>query len=254
MRKPIIAGNWKMHKTAGQSVFLVRELVKKLKPDLTVEVVVCPPFIALKSVSTFLQLDEVPVGIGAQNMHWEDEGAFTGEISPTMLIDLQIGYVIVGHSERRHYFSETDEMVNKKVKAAFAHGIKPIMCVGETLSQRQAGKTSEVVQRQMIEGLAGVNEKDLENLIVAYEPVWAIGTGKNATSADANDVIRHIRAIIASQFSTSAATQVRILYGGSVKPENISLFMREPEIDGALVGGASLDAQAFSQIVGYRLD
>lgn len=249
MRVPIIAGNWKMYKTAGQAVHLVRDLWHKVEDIEDVEVVVCPPFTALRSISTMIETDRLSIILGAQNMHWEEEGAFTGEISPLMLKDLNVRYVIIGHSERREYFGETDEMVNKKVRSALSHGLFPIMCVGETLEERDQGRTEAKVDGQVRGGLAGVSAEELSKVVIAYEPIWAIGTGRSSTAQDANDVIKHIRATIGALYTPELAQRVRIQYGGSVKPENIALFMRESDIDGALVGGASLDAESFAQIV-----
>lgn len=248
MRRPIIAGNWKMYKTASEAEELVKNLIPLVKSTLDVDVVVCPPFTALHSVSLVIGNNST-VDLGAQDIHWEKEGAFTGEISPMMLADLKVKYVIIGHSERRQEFGETDEAVNQKVKAALAHGFIPIMCVGETLAQRERGKTQEVVGGQVKTGLAGLKDDEVEKLVIAYEPIWAIGTGEAATAEAAEDVIRYIRSVVGAQFSPEVARKIRVQYGGSVKPENITEFMREPDIDGALVGGASLDAQTFAQII-----
>ncbi len=249
MRKPIIAGNWKMYKASSEAVNLVRELADLVADTADVEIVVCPPSVTLKSVADLLDSGRSGIKLGAQNMHWEDEGAYTGEVSPLMLKELNLDYVIIGHSERRGLFGETDETVNKKIKSAIRHNLSPIMCVGESLEEREDHKTQEVVQRQVIQGLKDLNKEDLENLVIAYEPIWAIGTGKSATAQDANDVIRHIRALIGSQFGQDMAREIRIQYGGSVKPANTSELMAEPDIDGALVGGASLKAESFAQIV-----
>jgi triosephosphate isomerase (TIM) len=250
-RKPMMAGNWKMHKNAAEAVNLVREIGEAMTDDDGPEVVVCPPFTALKSVSTMLEYDKYAIGLGAQNMHWETQGAFTGEISPLMLKQLLVDYVILGHSERRQHFHETDEMINKKIRAALAAGLKPIFCVGESLEQREAGRTTQVVGDQVTAGLSDIGDDLADRLVVAYEPVWAIGTGRVAEPQDANDVIRHIRAIVAAVLGTETAQAVRILYGGSVKPDNVRAIMDEPEIDGALVGGASLDAPSFLQLINY---
>jgi len=255
-KRRIIAGNWKMYKTAKEAVFLVQELEDKLDdiaadgPGLeNVEIIICPPFTALKSVYTVFGQDKPPIMLGAQNMFWEDEGAYTGEISPLMLKDLECEFVIIGHSERRQYFGETDETVNKKVKAALAHGIGPIMCCGESLEQREAGETEAFIQSQILGGIEGLSESDMKKLIVAYEPIWAIGTGKTALPEDANHVIKHIRGVVASRFGADIAKDVPVLYGGSVKPGNIADFMAEPDINGALVGGASLEAESFAGII-----
>jgi triosephosphate isomerase len=249
MRVPIIAGNWKMYKTTGQAVHLVRDLWRKVEGIEDVEIVVCPPFTSLRSISTMIEADRLSVLLGAQNMHWEEEGAYTGEISPLMLTDLNVRYVIIGHSERREHFGETDEMVNGKVKSALGHGLRPIMCVGETLDERDQGRTEAKVEGQVKAGLAGVSTDGVPKVVIAYEPIWAIGTGRSATAQDANDVIKHIRATIGAIYGPELAQKVRIQYGGSVKPENAALFMKEPDIDGALVGGASLEAESFAQIV-----
>jgi len=251
MRKPIIAGNWKMYKTSSEAVDLVQKLIDLVDDVQDIDIVVCPPFTALKSVATLLELDKPNIKLGAQNMYWEDEGAYTGEVSPIMLKELNVKYVIIGHSERRGYFGETDEIVNKKVIAAIAHNLTPIMCVGESLEEREDEKTQAVVQKQIFDGLKALNAEDVEKIVIAYEPIWAIGTGRSATAQDANDVIRHIRALIGSQFGPDVAREVKIQYGGSVKPENIGEFMAESDIDGALVGGASLEAEGFTRIVKY---
>ncbi|RJQ32178.1 MAG: triose-phosphate isomerase [Actinobacteria bacterium] len=250
-RKPVIAGNWKMNMTTSAAVKLVQDLEYKLedKGNLDVDVIVCPPFTSLRSVSTVFEYDKPKIAVGAQNMHWEEKGAFTGEISPLMLKDLAIRYAIIGHSERRQYFSETDEMVNKKIKSALNHKITPIVCVGETLEEREENKTQDKIKKQVIAALEGLQGLEVRKLVFAYEPIWAIGTGQTATPEQANDVIRFIRATIASASEPEDATHVRILYGGSVTADNIKSLMAEPEIDGALVGGASLEAESFAGIV-----
>lgn len=247
MRRRIIAGNWKMYKTVDEAVALVEELKGMVADAGEVEVVVCPPFTALDAVREALRGSNIE--LGAQNMHWEEEGAFTGEVSPLMLKNLGCMYVILGHSERRTYFGETDESVNRKVKSAMRSGLLPIVCVGETLQERDAGKTEEVVVRQTKAALAGVKTNGAERIVIAYEPVWAIGTGRSATADEANRVIRIIRQAVAEVFNERIAQEMRIQYGGSVKPQNIADFLGQPEIDGALVGGASLDAAAFAAIV-----
>ncbi len=252
MRKPMIAGNWKMYKTAGQAVFLVQDLAMLVKDVKDVEILVCPPCIALKSVSTVIEVDKLRIKLGAQNVYWEEEGAFTGEISPVMLKDLRVDYVIAGHSERRHIFGETNEMVNKKLRAVLAHGMKSILCVGETLDEREEEKTADIIKEQIFEGLAGVSFEEMKDVVMAYEPVWAIGTGLTATPEQANDVIGDIRGLVGSLYNEEIAMDIRILYGGSVKPGNIAELMAEPEIDGALVGGASLNAESFAKIVKYE--
>ncbi|HSK47679.1 MAG TPA: triose-phosphate isomerase [Coriobacteriia bacterium] len=249
-RTPMIAGNWKMYKTAGEGAILVQNLDERVEPYWNrVDIVVCPPFTALKSVSTVIELDRLKVGLAAQNVHWEAEGAFTGEISPRMLADLRCDYCIVGHSERREMFGDTDETVNKKVKALFAAGITPIVCVGESLETRDAGETDSYVREQVRGALEGISAEEAARLVVAYEPIWAIGTGRTPTPEAANDVCRSIRATLGALFGQPVAIQVRILYGGSAKPENLGLFMPEPDIDGALIGGASLDATSFASMV-----
>jgi len=250
LRRRIIAGNWKMNKTRDEAVDLVGDLKETLADVGDVEVVVCPPFTALDAVREALRGSNIE--LGAQNMHWEEEGAFTGEISPLMLRNLGCMYVILGHSERRIYFGETDETVNKKVKSAMANGLLPIICVGETLDERDAGKTEEVVVRQTKAALSGVKTNGAERIVIAYEPVWAIGTGRTASADEANRVIHIIRQSVAEVFNERIAQEVRIQYGGSVKPQNIADFLGQPEIDGALVGGASLDAASFAAIVKSR--
>jgi len=248
MRKPIIAGNWKMYKTPSETASLINEL-KPLVKDAQAEVVVCPPFVCLPSAKEVLAGSNIK--LGAQNMHWEEQGAFTGEVAPSMLKELGVEYVIIGHSERRQYFGETDEMVNKKVMSAAAHGFIPIICVGETLEQREQGITEQVVDRQTRAALKGLSSEVADRVVIAYEPIWAIGTGKTASSEDANEVIGYIRKVVGEVLGSQAAEQMRILYGGSVKPANAAELMSMPEIDGALVGGASLKAQDFAKIVKY---
>lgn len=238
-----------MYKTVGEAVAMVEELKELVRGITDVEVVVCPPYIALDAVMK--TVDGTNIAIGAQNMHWAGQGAFTGEVSPVMLKDLGCKYVIVGHSERREYFAETDDGVNKKVKAAFQHGLLPIVCVGEKLAEREQGITDKVVQTQIENGLAGLNEEQVSGLVVAYEPVWAIGTGKTASDEDAQQVIGFIRKIIAGMYGGEVAAKVRIQYGGSVKPDNIAGLMKQTDIDGALVGGASLEAKSFAAIVKF---
>jgi triosephosphate isomerase len=248
-RKPIIAGNWKMYKTAAEALALVNALTKELVGinDSHVEVVVCPPFTALYAVSTMLQGSTVK--LGAQNVHWEKEGAFTGEIAASMLKESAVQYAIVGHSERRQYFGETNEGVNKRAKAALANGIRPIVCVGETLAQREAGHTEIVVRDHVAGALAGFTKDDMLNTVIAYEPVWAIGTGKTASPAQAQEVHAFIRELLAAMFDPPVADKVRLQYGGSVKPANAKELLGQSDIDGALVGGASLDAKSFADIV-----
>lgn len=250
MRRPVIAGNWKMNKTVGESVELVKGLMPLVK-GAKAEVVVCPTFVSLNEVVKTLKGSNI--GVGAQNMYHKDSGAFTGEISPAALKDMKVEYVILGHSERRQYFKEDDAEINKKVVAALNHGLKPILCVGETLDEREKGITFKVIETQVSGCLSGMEGKNLEDLIIAYEPVWAIGTGKTATSEDANEVIGFIRKLLREKLGDVAADDTRILYGGSVKSSNIKELMSMPEIDGGLVGGASLEAEEFSKIVNYDI-
>lgn len=244
-RTPLIAGNWKMHKTVAEAVELVDGLIKTELLAAPVEVLVCPPFTALSEVAKLVA--QTKVKLGAQNLHWEEQGAFTGEISPVMLAEIGCEYVIIGHSERRQYFGETNQDVNRKVKAALGHGIKPIICVGESLAEREAGVTEELIQGQVRAALEELSAAELASIVIAYEPIWAIGTGKTADGPEANRICRLIRETIAEQDSAAAAV-VRILYGGSVKPENFAEFISQPDIDGALVGGASLKADQFAAI------
>ncbi|HEY4543256.1 MAG TPA: triose-phosphate isomerase [Tissierellaceae bacterium] len=248
MRKPIIAGNWKMNKTIKESLDMIEEL-KSYDLDKNVEKVLCVPFLSLKDMKKACEGTDIK--IGAQNMHWEESGAFTGEVSPIMLKELDIDYVIIGHSERRLYFNETDETVNKKVLKALEYNINPIMCVGETLEEKEAGNEKEVVKNQIVKGLKDVPSEEVEKIVVAYEPIWAIGTGKTASSDDANEMIGYIRQIIEEIYNNDVKEKVRIQYGGSVKPSNVSELMKKEEIDGALVGGASLNAQDFKDLVNY---
>jgi triosephosphate isomerase (TIM) len=243
MRKPIIAGNWKMHKTLSEAVSFVEEVKNAVPTSDKVDSVVCSPALFLERLVATTEGTDLKVG--AQNMHFETSGAFTGEVSPAALADLKVSYVILGHSERREMFAETDEAVNKKTIAAFANGIIPIVCCGETLEEREAGKTFDLVADQVKKALAGLTEEQLKATVIAYEPIWAIGTGKSSSAADANEVCAHIRKVVAETFSTDVAEAVRIQYGGSVKPENIAEYMAQPDIDGALVGGASLEPASY---------
>ena len=253
-RKPLISGNWKMQHNHFEAIQLVQKLAFRLTDDdyHVTDVSVHPPFTNLRSIQTVLDADKIPIALGAQNCHWEDKGAFTGEISPGMLAKLNVAYVIVGHSERREIFGETDEWVNKKVHAVLRQSMTPIMCVGETLEEREAGNTESKVDGQVRAGLAGVASDAVANLVIAYEPIWAIGTGKTATAADAQATIAYIRSVVADVAGKEAAASVRIQYGGSVKPSNIAELMAEADIDGALVGGASLEADDFAGIVQYH--
>lgn len=238
-----------MHNTVDESVKLVEELIPKVK-GTECEVVVCPPFICLPKIREITEGTNIKVG--AQNMYFEEKGAFTGEVSPIMLEKLNIDYVIIGHSERRQYFGETDETVNKKIKAAFEHNLIPILCVGETLNEKENNVTEEVVSKQVKLDLFGLKEEEVKKMIIAYEPIWAIGTGKTATSEEANEVIAYIRSIVKDLYGDNVAQSVRIQYGGSVKPSTIKEQMAMSDIDGALVGGASLKAEDFSSIVNYK--
>lgn len=248
MRTPIIAGNWKMNNTKEAGVKLINELAPLVK-DAQATVVVCPTFTTLDAVIKVVSGTNIHVG--AQNVHWEEKGAYTGEIAPSMLKEIGVEYVIIGHSERREYFGETDETVNKRVKAAIQAGIVPIMCCGESLETREAGTTNEFVGGQVKAGLSGLTAEQVANLVIAYEPIWAIGTGKTATSDQANEVCKFIRETVAAEFGQDAADRVRIQYGGSVKPATIAELMAKSDIDGALVGGAALKADDFSKIVKF---
>ncbi|MEI6217467.1 MAG: triose-phosphate isomerase [bacterium] len=246
MRKPIVAGNWKMNKEVDDAIALASAVKLELLNFTDAEVVLCPPFTALKAVGDVLQGSYIK--LGAQNMHWEKEGAYTGEISPSMLRNVFCHYVILGHSERRAIFHETNEAVNRKVKAALSAGLRPIMCVGETLAEHEAGRTEDVVRIQVEAGLAGV-EAGAANIVLAYEPVWAIGTGKTATPEQAQEVHAFLRGIMAKMLGDNIASGIRIQYGGSVKPGNAKELFSQPDIDGGLIGGAALDARGFVEIV-----
>jgi triosephosphate isomerase len=248
MRTPVMAGNWKMYKTARQAAETIRSLAEAVKGVRGVEVVICPPFTALSAAVDAAKGS--PVAIGAQDCYWETEGAFTGEVAVPMIADLGCSHCIVGHSERRQFFGETDATVDKKVEAVLAHGLTCIACVGETLQEREAGQTFAVLERQVRNGLA--RHLASPRLIVAYEPVWAIGTGKTAAPAQAQEAHAFIRQVAAQASSAAAAQAVRILYGGSVKPDNVAQLMAQPDVDGGLVGGASLDAASFAKIVRFR--
>ena len=247
MRKPIIAGNWKMNKTLSEATAFLEEVSNLIPKQDVIDTVVCAPALFLDQLVQAAKGTDVK--IGAQNMHFEESGAFTGEISPIALADLGVSYVILGHSERREMFNETDEAVNKKAHAAFANQLTPIVCCGETLEQREAGETNDFVGSQIEKGLAGLSDDQLKQAVIAYEPIWAIGTGKSSSAQDANEVCAHIRSVVADKFSNEAAAAIRIQYGGSVKPENIKEYMAQPDIDGALVGGASLKSDSFLQLL-----
>ncbi|NIN01899.1 MAG: triose-phosphate isomerase [candidate division Zixibacteria bacterium] len=247
MRTPIIAGNWKMYKTDQEAFRLASDLKIKLEDVAGVTVVICPPLTSLSSAKKALENSSIL--LGAQNMHWEEKGAYTGEVSPAMLLTAGCKYVIIGHSERRTYFHETNGSVNLKVKAALKFNLCPIICLGETLQQREANKTEEIVEVQVEGAFKGLSAQEAEKTVIAYEPIWAIGTGKTATPEQANEVHLFIRQILASEFGKECAGKINILYGGSVKPENSKELLDMPEIDGALVGGASLDTESFEKIV-----
>ncbi len=236
-----------MNKTLGEAVSFVEEIKGKIPPADQVETVICAPALFLAQLVDATKGTEI--GVGGQNMHFEDSGAFTGEISPAALADVGVKYCIIGHSERREMFNETDEAVNKKVHAAFKHGITPIVCCGETLEQRERGETKELVANQVKIALSGLSEEQAKQVVIAYEPIWAIGTGKSASAEDANEVCAHIREVVKEIYSEDVANALRIQYGGSVKPGNIKEFMAQSDIDGALVGGASLDPQSFLQLL-----
>ncbi len=251
MRTPLIAGNWKMHKTVSEALALVEALVPRVRGLDGVEVVVAPPFTALYPVARALQ--GTGVRLAAQNMHWESQGAYTGEVSAPMLTELGVRYVILGHSERRQMFGETDDAVARKAARALAAGITPIVCVGETLEQRDAGRAAEVVESQ-VRGAAGPLGADaVDRIVVAYEPVWAIGTGRSASAEQAQEMHARIRGVLATLGGAERARRTRILYGGSVKPGNIRELMAQGDVDGALVGGASLDAESFAAIARFRV-
>jgi triosephosphate isomerase len=247
IRKKVIAGNWKMNKTAADGVALTKDIITEIGRETGVDVVLCPPFTALESVACVIEGSAVK--LGAQNMHPEPSGAYTGEISAAMLRGLFAGYVILGHSERRTYFKEDDAFINLKVLAALKSQLKPILCVGETLQQREAGETLKVVQTQVERDLEGVGADTATNVVIAYEPVWAIGTGKVATTAQAQEVHAFIRSLLVKLYGEAVAARVRILYGGSMKPANAPELLAQPDIDGGLIGGASLEARSFVELI-----
>lgn len=247
MRKPIIAANWKMHKTIEEAKSFIKEIKGMVPEENVVDSVVCSPALFLDALVKGAEGSDVK--IGAENMHYEEKGAFTGETSPHALQDLGVTYVILGHSERRQLFGETDEFVHEKVEAAFKYGLTPIVCVGETLEQREAGNTEKVVREQVEKALSGLSEDQAEKVVIAYEPIWAIGTGKSSSAEDANKVCAYIRSVLKDMFSEQTSEFIRIQYGGSVKPNNIEGFLQQSDIDGALVGGASLEAESFLQLL-----
>ena len=248
MRRKVIAGNWKMNMLPNEAINFIQELTPLVK-DTKNDVVLCVPYIDL--FYSLLHVQGTNIKIGAQNMHWEEKGAYTGEVSASMLKSIGVEYVIIGHSERRQYFNETDETVNKKIKSALSHGLKPIVCVGETLEQREAGETEKIVTNQIAKAFEGISSENLENIIVAYEPIWAIGTGKTATKEDANNTIMQIRKKLAEIYGQNESEGVIIQYGGSVKSSNAKELFEMSDIDGGLVGGASLKAEEFSKIVKF---
>ncbi len=253
-RKPLISGNWKMHLNHFEALKLVQELSYLVTEDdiEAVDVSVHPPFTDIRTVQTAIDSDRLPFLVGAQHCHFEDKGAFTGEVAPSMLAKLNVRYVIAGHSERREIFGETDEMVNAKVKAILAASMTPILCCGETLDEREAGGAEAKVQGQVLAGLSGLTAEQVAGLVIAYEPIWAIGTGRTATAEDAQSMCSVVRQTVRDAFGDEAAESVRVQYGGSVKPSNAHELMTQPDIDGALVGGASLEADSFARIVQFR--
>ncbi len=254
-RTPLISGNWKMHLNHFEALKLVQELSYAVSTDdvEVVDISLHPPFTDIRTVQTVLESDRLPFHLGAQHCHFEAKGAFTGEVAPSMLAKLNVSYVIVGHSERREVFGETDEMVNAKVKAILANEMIPIVCCGETLEEREAGEADDKVRTQVTAALKGVSPEQVGALVIAYEPIWAIGTGKTASAEDAQAMCATVRAVVQEISGNDAASQVRIQYGGSVKPVNANELLTQPDIDGALVGGASLEADSFARIVQYRL-
>ena len=249
-RKALIAGNWKMYKTCAEAVDEAKALVDLVQPMDDREMMIAPTYTALAQVSEVLKGS--PVALGAQNLFWENEGAYTGEISAPMLISAGCSHVIIGHSERRQYFGETDDTVNKKIETAINHDLIPVFCIGESEQERDLNQTFSILDKQVTKGLNNLSSKDLETLIIAYEPIWAIGTGKTATTEQAQEVHQFIRSLIDKAFGSELAQSMRILYGGSVKPDNIDELMAMPDVDGALVGGASLKADSFSNIIKYN--
>ena len=249
-RRPLIAGNWKMFKTCSEAVETAEKLVKLVAKITDMDVMIAPPFTALAPVSDVVRGSTV--SLGAQNLFWEAQGAFTGEISPGMLVSAGCTYVIIGHSERRQHFNETDETVNKRIRAALNNDLIPVMCIGETEKERESKDTFFILDKQLKKGLEGFSSSDLQRLVIAYEPVWAIGTGRTATSGQAQEVHQFLRSMVEKSLGNVLAKSIRILYGGSVKPNNIQELMSMPDVDGALVGGASLDPETFSKIVRFK--
>jgi len=249
MVKPLIAANWKMHKTVSESVYFAKQLSAEFAEVNDRDIIIAPSYTALYPVAE--ELKKSPVHLSAQNMHWDEKGAFTGEVSAGMLVDAGCHYVILGHSERRTLFGEKDSDINKKIKTALKFGLKPIFCIGETLDERSSQKTFEVIERQIRKGLNNILSDDIRRIVIAYEPIWAIGTGKTATDEQAEEAHRYIREMIADLFGENAGADIRIIYGGSVNQENIGGFMNQPNINGALVGGASLDFESFANIINF---
>jgi len=249
MKKPLMAGNWKMNKTVSEAVEIVKTLKNTVSDVTDVEILVCPTFTALYAVNN--EIKGSNINLGAQNLFWEEKGAFTGEISPMMIKDIGCSYVIIGHSERRQYFTESNEIVNKKTRAAFSVMLTPIVCVGETLKEREDNITFKVIEKQIRDGLCGLTLEQASSIVIAYEPVWAIGTGKTATPDQAEEIHYFIRKLYGQMYSKNVAEEVRILYGGSVNPENVSELMKKPDINGGLVGGASLKAESFTKLIKY---
>ncbi|MCX5710795.1 MAG: triose-phosphate isomerase [Candidatus Omnitrophica bacterium] len=247
MRKTIIAGNWKLFKTIPEAIDLANGIKRELLDCVNVDVVLCPVYTALSEVAEIIQ--DTDIKLGAQDLYWQDEGAFTGEVSGKMLLDAGCSYVIIGHSERRQFFAETNETVNKKIKAALKIGLTPIVCCGEMLAEREAGNTFKVLDDHIKNGLTGLSEEEALKIVIAYEPVWAIGTGKTASPIQAQEAHKYIRDQLAKLYNKDTADAIRLQYGGSVKPENITELMKQPDVDGALVGGASLQVASFSEIV-----
>ena len=250
-RTPLIAGNWKMHKTVPEAIETARKLVGLTADVSGVDLMIAPTSVSLVPMAEVLKKSKIE--LGAQNLYWKKQGAYTGEISAEMLLSAGCSYVLIGHSERRQYFGESDETVNKRLKAALTAGLTPVVCIGESEAEREAGETFSVLDKQIMDGLEGVVSDDLGSLVIAYEPVWAIGTGKTASDEQAQEAHQYIRQLMARQFDKALANMVRILYGGSVKPSNVKALMAMPDIDGALVGGASLKADSFSQLAHYQV-
>ncbi len=250
MRKPFIAGNFKMHKTIKEALDYTKSLINVVNTINDRDILICPPFTSLFEIGNILKNSSIL--LGAQNMHYEDNGAYTGEVSVSMLLETNCKYVILGHSERRHIFHETDQSINLKVKMAIKNNLKPILCVGELLEERESGIAQIVVKNQIEHGINGLSEQDINSLVIAYEPVWAIGTGKTANPNDAQEMQSFIRKIFSSQFSNNISDNLRIIYGGSVKPDNISGLMEMPDVDGVLVGGACLEVDSFSKIIKFK--